>query len=145
MLTVNAAVPLNLFMFFALARARVYCICIHTLPRGGMYRVVHSWRPRDISRAEGIIKPFLRTYQEIHLYRVMYIESVRINTSQIMTREGCTGNVGQSNLVHVDSTMLGSTIQYNAIWNIVILCNSKACAVYTPAGQEWMVVSMHTL
>ena len=62
-----------------------------------------------------IIKPFLGTYQEIHLYRVMYIESVRINTSQIMTREGCTGNVGQSNLVHVDSKMLRSTIQCNAL------------------------------
>ena len=84
--------------------------CIRTLPRGEMYWVVHPRRPRDFRRAEGnlevggdvqpntsrfeawyghslIINPSLGMYQEIHPYRAMNIDSVKINTSLLMRRE----------------------------------------------------------
>ena len=94
--------------FITISQKSLYCI--HTLPRGGMYWVVHSRRPRDFSRAEGnlevggdvqpntsrfeavyghslIINPSLGMYQEIHPCRVSSTYSVKINTSLPMMIE----------------------------------------------------------
>ena len=94
--------------------------CIRTLPRGGMYCVVHPQRPRDFPRAEGnlevggdvqpnasrikavyghslIINPSLWMYQEIHTCRARSIDSVKINTFLIMMRE-CAMQLIQCNV-----------------------------------------------
>ena len=95
----------------------IHCLepgCISTLPRGGMYWVVHSRQSRDIPRdARGtspgpreflryeqpnrsrlkavyghylIINPSLGMYQEIPPYRAISFCSVKINTFQEMRR-----------------------------------------------------------
>ena len=84
--------------------------CIRTLPRGGMYWVVHPRRPRDFPRAEGNLEVggdvqpnisrleavyghslninlYQGMYQAIHPCRAGSIGSVEINTSLLMMRE----------------------------------------------------------
>ena len=80
-----------------------FAYCIRTLPRGGMYWVVHPQRPRDfrgprslspnISQLEAvygnslIINPYLGIYQKLHPCRAFSIGSVKINTSLPVMRE----------------------------------------------------------